>query len=510
MILVELIGATNAAGTTQTFYLSTAPFVTQPTDTPANQAFTPALIDPGALGVSAYGDGRTSGASQLQRGDLVIANTDGGFDAWLDYSFEGRAVTIRSGSSGAYPGSYPAIMTATVDSIVVTARDVTVQLRDRQLVLSNPLLVTRYAGTNSLPNGLEGTASDLKGKPKPRIFGQVFNISPALVNTSKLTYQVNDGAVASIDAVYDRGLAKTFSADYATSALLQAASLTSGSALYSTCIAEGYFRLHDAASGQITADVTQGAASANRTVAKVIEAIALAAGISSGEISASDITALDAINSAVVGVFVDDDSSAGEIMDDVAASIGAYYGYDPAGSLRMGVLTAPTGSPVLTIQPYSVLSGLNRRQPTDNGVPVWTVTAQHSRIWNTQGSDLAGSVTAARRAYLSQRTRSAAPAVDAAVKLKFLTAGEMTIDTLLVSEAAAETEAARQLALHKVRRDIFEVPIPVDLYAATPVKFMDVVSLTYPRFGLSAGKLFRVIGRSVELKRNRAVLTLWG
>lgn len=510
MILVELVGAIDAAGALETFYVSTEPFVTEPGDTPANQAFMPALVDPGSLGVSAYGDGRTSGASQLQRGDLTIANTDGSFDDWLNYSFEGRKVTIRSGSAGAYPGAFPEIMTATVESLVVTGKEVSVQLRDKQIVLANPVLVNRYAGTNSLPNGLEGTASDLKGKPKPRIFGQVLNISPTLVNTSKLTYQVNDGAVASIDAVYDRGLARTFSADYASSGALQGATLATGSALYSTCKAEGYFRLHDAASGQITADVTQGANAAARTVAKITEALALAAGVPSGEISASDVTALDTFNSAVVGIYLDGDSSAGDAMDRVAASIGAFYGYDPAGMLRMGVLTVPSGSPVLSIGPYSVLAGLTRRTPKDNGVPIWSATAQHSRIWTVQGSDLAGAVTAARRAFLAQPTRAAAPAVDVSVKLQFMTAGEMTLDTLLVDEAAAATEAARQLALHKVRRDIFDVPIPIDLYAAHPVKFMDVVSLTYPRFGLNSGKLFRVIGRSVELKRNRAVLTLWG
>jgi len=37
-----------------------------------------------------------------------------------------------------------------------------------------------------------------------------------------------------------------------------------------------------------------------------------------------------------------------------------------------------------------------------------------------------------------------------------------------------------------------------------------VVSLVYSRFGLSGGKLFRVIGIRTELKSRRATLVLWG
>ena len=148
------------------------------------------------------------------------------------------------------------------------------RLKDKQQIFTLPALAVRYAGSNVLPDGLEGTSTDLKGKVKPRTFGAVFNVPPPLANTAKLTYEV--GPCQSISSVYDRGLALTPGADFATSALLQAASPAVST--YITCLAEGYFRLGSTPAGQITADVAQGATAANQTVGQIIKQLALNAG----------------------------------------------------------------------------------------------------------------------------------------------------------------------------------------------------------------------------------------
>lgn len=256
MILIELTAAINSIGALKPFYLSSEAFVTRPNDSPANVAFIPALIDPGSLGVAAYSDGRTGGGSKLEVGEIVVANSDGQFDAWLNYGFDGRPLTIRSGTGGAYPADFPAILAGTVESIEADFEKLVIRLRDRQYILQKPVLTNRYKGDNAGPVGLEGTAADLKDKPKPRAIGKVFNISPPQVNAAKLAYQVSDGPVGEISAVYDRGAALTKGADYATSALMQAASPTSGT--FITCLAEGYFRLGSLPAGQVTADVSEG------------------------------------------------------------------------------------------------------------------------------------------------------------------------------------------------------------------------------------------------------------
>lgn len=507
MILIEVTGRIDAAGTVQTFYVATGSFVTSPTDTPASVAFEPRLIDPGTIGVHIFSDGQTGGSTRLETGEVVLANLDGGLDTWINYSFDGGAITVRSGETGAaYPAGFTTLLIGTVEAVDATWDKFIFRLRDKQWRLQLNALTVLYAGNNALPAGLEGTANDLGGKAKPKTYGVVYSEVPDFVNTSKLTYQVSNGAVTDIPAVYDSGVLVTKAGDHATSALLQAAApavLT-----YETCFAEGYFRLGTTPAGQVTADITQGAAASNRTVAQILKQLALDAGFASGEISAADVTALDTAAPQVVGVYPSPDASFLQVMDQVANSVGAWYGFDAAGVLRMGQLLAPTGTPVVTLYDFDQQT-LERRPPKDNGIPIWRVVLGHSRIGIVQVLGLAAGTTAVRRAYLAEQYRHTA-AEDASIKTQWFLSDIYKADTLLTVAADAATEAARRLALYKVRRDIFDVTVSIDILTVTALKLGDVVAVQLARFGLDAGRSFRLIGIRLELADNRAVLTLWG
>lgn len=508
MIVAEIMCAVDAAGTQNTFYVSEGHFITSPTDTPPNTAFLATIVEPGSIGLHVFGDGKTSGSSSLETGEMILTNADGMYDNWINYSFDGRKIVIRRGDAGAaYPASFTTIFTGTIEGIEATWERIIIRLRDKQFVFSTPLLKTKYTGGNLLPDGLEGNATDIKDSVKPRVYGQVFNITPRFVNTAKLTYQVSDGAVNNISAVYDRGLALTVGADFATSALLQSAAPAASS--FITCKAEGLFRLGSTPAGQITADVTQGATAADRTVAQIVKAIALASGITAGEVSATDVTAMDAANNSVVGIYIDDEASYQDCMDELLNSVGGYCGFDSLGVLRLGILLAPSGTPVVTLREYDIHKGIERRQPTNNGIPTYRVVINHTKIYTTQPSDLAGAVTTSRRAYLSKDYRSA-KAEDLTIKNQWLLASEYSQDTLLTTEAAAIDEASRQLTLYKVRRDIYDVPVQSDLFINNQLKFMDVISLEIPRFSMQAGKIFRLIGFRYEMASNQVIMQLWG
>lgn len=505
MITIEITATTNAAGDTTTLYLSDDRFQTSATDTPAKKAFDPLIIDPGSIGRSAYSDGATGGATKLETGEIVLANIDGALDYLLDYGFDGQPVVIHTNNGIAvadYPADWTDILSATIESVETTADKFTFRLRDKQWVLKKPVCDSIYAGTNSLPNGLEGIADDIKGQRKPKVFGAVLGVSPPWVNTSRLIYEV--GVCNSVDAVYDRALALNVEAVYTDQSDMETNAPTAGA--FRAWPAGGYFRLGSSATGQITADVTAGANAAARTTAQVIEELALAAGLAAGEISSSDITALDTANAAVVGIWLQDETDYISAMDQIAEGISAYYGFDSAGVLRMGRLTAPTGTAALTINDYDVLA-LERRPARDNGVPAWRYTLYHTKNYTRQSGDIAGAVTDVRRAYIAQEWRSTT-AADAAIKDKHLLAQEMEAYGLMILASAADTEAARRLALYDERRDILDVTIPLEILGAA--KLMDVVKVVYPRFGCTAGKDFRLIGIRYELAQRRAVLTLWG
>lgn len=504
---IEITAAVDGAGTLQSFYASDRRFATQPTDTPANVPFNEGILDSGSLSLSAFGNRRTSGATRLAAGQIRLTNINGQFDDWRSYGFDGRPLVIRRGTPGAYPADFRTLFTGTVDAIQVDMDEVVLKLRDKQLMFDRRALSSTYAGTNALPDGVEGTEDDLRGKPKPRLYGQAFNVAPPCVNTSKLVYQVSDGEISSVDAVYDRGQALAFASNFANPTALLAATVAGGT--FATCAAFGLFRLGSAPGGQITADATQGTGAASRTAAQILFQLGTAAGLLSGEISTTDVSALDAANSSPLGLWVSGEDTFTALMDNVAGSVGAYYGFDSSGVLRMGRLTPPEGSPVLSLTEDDIFKPFERLPANDGDIPAWAYTIRHSRLWTVQGNDLAGGVSPARRAALATEYR-AERAENLAIRSQFLLAPEEAFDTLFISSDPALAEAERRLTMHGTRRDFFRAPVRADLLTQTELRLLDVVQLTHPRFGLSGGRLFRLLGFTLELKTNRAILILWG
>ena len=261
--------------------------------------------------------------------------------------------------------------------------------------------------------------------------------------------------------------------------------------------------------GLLTCDATQGASAANRTVAQVLKAMALKAGVASGDISASDVTALDTANNSVIGIWIDGADSAIGAMDKVAQSIGAYFGFDAFGILRMGLFTAPAGSATLEIDIHNIISiEHSRTSDTDKGIPAWRVNLTYQKNYTVQDFDLAGSVTAARRSVLSlpALTKSAE---DTAIKTQYTLAPTIEKESLLIDATAAQTEATRLLNLYKTSRDLYTVTIALDLTQSLP-DLNNVVNITMNRFGLNSGKLFKIIGIESDYSKNRATLTIWG
>ena len=174
--------------------------------------------------------------------------------------------------------------------------------------------------------------------------------------------------------------------------------------------------------------------------------------------------------------------------------------------LRMGRLVAPSGTPATELTEISITS---LERVAQDALPVWRVVLGWGRNETVQAGDLAGSVTAARRAWLAEAVRTA-PAEDAAVKNRYKLAGELRRDTLLVTQANADAESARLLALYKVRRDTFKVRARLSAAEVENIDLGQVVRLTWPRYGLAAGRLFVVTGLRQDFERDAVEVTLWG
>jgi hypothetical protein len=208
LYLAELAAYELGVGATTLRYANGRGLVTTPSETPANTEYNPRIRQPVNVARHCFAPRATSGRSVFAPGELVLKNGDGVLDDVLtDFALDGRTLTIRRGLPGAaYPGGFTTVFTGTMEQAEAKDDSVIVRVKDRAFALDVPLQATLYAGDNADGEGLEGTADDLKGKPKPLCFGVARNVAPPCVNTGKLIYQVNDGELDSVDAVYDAGI----------------------------------------------------------------------------------------------------------------------------------------------------------------------------------------------------------------------------------------------------------------------------------------------------------------
>ncbi len=266
--------------------------------------------------------------------------------------------------------------------------------------------------------------------------------------------------------------------------------------------------------GQVTFDATNGTLITDRTVAQVLSDIAVAMGVPVGNISASDVAALDVLNSAEVGIYITDTASALSAMDDIASSIGAWYGYDASGTLRMGLFDASTSTsagPSVASFDVSNIIDIVRVTPKDetNGLPVWRVRLGYKKMYTVQTSDIAGSVSAAQRAIIGLEYRFSDDE-DVTIKTQYETSPVLERNTLLVTQADADAEATRLTTLFKARRDTFEVSVRAEPDVLRAIDLSKVVTVTHPRYGLSAGKTLLILGMQTDFQNNSAKLSLWG
>jgi len=229
-------------------YVSTREFITDSTDDPPRQPFDGTLDHPLQFQRSINSDG-FSGFIQGQ-GSMVVKNADGAYDFLPQfYALDGRDQMVRFGIPGTPYRDWITIFAGTASDYHVDEDGFSVVLQDYGYKFDVPLQSNAYAGTG----GVEG-GEDLTGKRKPLSYGYVANITPVLVSAVAQLYQVHDGQVNAIRAVYTNAAALTFGVDHATPAALMAGTVSEGH--FDTCLAAGLFRIRFLLDGDVvTCDV---------------------------------------------------------------------------------------------------------------------------------------------------------------------------------------------------------------------------------------------------------------
>jgi hypothetical protein len=509
MIILVDIAWLDPTGAEQLLRVSSTPFCSGRQDTPPDTAWLPLLAAPPQVSVSSFALERGGGAARHDIGKISLVNADGRFDWLLTAPVDGRAVTIRIGQipdtgrqTIRYPDDFTIWMRATAAGVEAPNRhQIDILVRDGMAVLDRALATTVYAGDNELPFGVEGTAEDLRGRVKPRLFGVCTNISPICVNTSKLIYQFNDRA-GDATVVRDRGAALMREADYVD--LEDMMDTAPGAGAYRVWPVGGLLRVGSAVT-LLTADVETLAA----TPARIMARIAAEMGVAADD---DDVAALDLLQPEAVGVWIDDNTTALAAIDRLASGLGCWVTVGEEGTLRLGRFDVPGETPSL---PAGVIelddAIITELRVTETPLPVHKITLDYDPNWTRiAASQIAGSVDATDAAWFAQDSR-ALVWEEAAVIIAHPLAPTLERATALRSISAAQAELARLAALFGVARLRLRLTVPWAALARRGVPALgETVTVRHARYGLKAGRAFVVVSVETRAASGNVILGLWG
>lgn len=477
-----------SADLTLKIYVTTAAgYATEPSDVPANQPFRGVL--------QSFSFARSIMQTDIGQfttgtGSLTISNADAEYDFLpLSYAIDGRPITIRVGRPDRPYGETFPLAKLTASGWNHDTDLMSIDLEDFSYKLEVPMQPNTYGGTGGADGG-----SDLSGKRKPLAFGNALNVSPVLLVPSLLIYQAHDGALQGVDAVYDRGVPLTAGGDVASYAALAAASVTAGQ--FVTCLAAGLFKLGTSASGTVTADVRGD--NSNGYVTTTADIVRWALRNRTVLVDPDDlhVASFDAVNTAQPAPIAyylgpDDNLTVAAFIQAVMGGIGGWGGHRLDGTFDVRIFTAPSGSPSASFTRADMVGGDIKKEPLPASYrpPRWRWRVPYARCWTTQ-TDLAGAVTAARKAFVAESYRLA-EANSATIKLDHPFAQDRDpVQAYFANEADAAAEAARLIDLFKTTRAIYRMPLP---RRALRRDIGDVIEVTHPRFDLAFGRLMTVV-----------------
>lgn len=352
-----------------------------------------------------------------------------------------------------------------------------------------------FPGTNAGASGNGGEPA-LANTVRPTTLGYCLQVPAPAANEVAKRYQVHNGPIEAIDGAYLNGEVAAHTVDLA-------------SGIYTYTVGTGSL----IRSADVRGDKAGGVY--RSTAGSLIAHLATTrAGIAS--VDADDLAAVEADRPQQVGFYAGGRATVRQAGDFLVRGAQLYYLVDPLGALRMGVLSAPAGPPAVSLRQSQLrrVSGdddiellriaphgaIVRDDPAslaeDGGMPVWRVVVRGMRHWVGSLSDdqIAAGLDDETRSDLRQEWREEA-SEDPAVKAAWPDAGEIVLETGLTSRVDMLAAAARELAIRKWPQQLARVSVADRYLRDAGWLIGKTISLTHPRYGLSAGVLFRVMRR---------------
>ncbi|ATD62495.1 MAG: hypothetical protein ACOH2S_28195 [Janthinobacterium svalbardensis] len=449
MVLIEV--QVNVGGVEVTRFISSWPYVTGPADVPPNIEYLPLATG----GLAFTEQVSLTGEAGLSGGDVELDNGDGALDGWLADVWRNRPIKAWSGDPAWPRSDFRLIFDGIVADIGSSAREsINLSLRDKLQRLDTPIAEAKLGGTS--PN---------KDATLPIPFGECHNVTPLLTNPVTLEY----GFLGAVESSFE---VRTNGKPIAVALNDQAGRFNLTTPPYSMAIT-------------VSVQGDKGDGYAPR-IAPLVRRIATAYGKASDRFTLADLdlanlAAFDAAHPQLVGLYVADRTNQAQAIQQLAASVGAQAIMSRTGQLRLVQIALPAAGVPVEIGPEHMR--LDSLRPVQRLPVVAAVKIGFDKNWTVQ-TNLTTSIPPAH-ADLYATEWLTETAVDEAVRARYrLTDDPPQIDTCLKTNADAQAEAARRLALNKVQRTIYEFdgePEMMMLELGQPVVLRD------DRFGLQDG-----------------------
>ncbi|MBG7616918.1 MAG: hypothetical protein IZT57_00905 [Chloroflexi bacterium] len=444
-ILVECVA--RIVTTETTLYLSSRTYE----DTVAQRIYLPRVI-----GNSVNITERISldGNGSISFGDVEFENNDGALDDYLGYVWTNRIIAAYIGDVTWLRADFRTIFNGITENLDSKSnRTLNAKVRDKLEQLNGPITDTKLGGIT--PN---------KDKIVPLTFGEPHNIAPLLTNPATLEYQFHDGNSERIIEVRDNGVP-----------------VSSNDSL-----AGGKFTLNATPAGAITCTVQgDNNGTYNETATQCIERIVTGYGevanrFTSGDIDTANFAAFDAANPQIIGVHIDSKANVLRVCNDLADSVGGQMSMSRAGLLQLLKIELPPASTVLDITKDDIVSKTITiiERPNVEGA----VKVGYAKNWRIQRNLQTGIPPEHKEMF--GREWFTEEQENSSVKTIYKLSGEPEqVDTFLIEEADASTEASRRLAIKETQRTIYAFRGKPRL---SELELNQGVTITHPRFNLSS------------------------
>lgn len=458
-----------------TLRFSSHGMTTGPSETPASTYY-PARVEAVRLDARVTSPLISGAATVFAEIDLI--NTDGSLDGLLEaYAVDGRTCNILLGDPS-WPrtaGALPYFFTL-FEGVVIRAE---VQYQRVRLTLDSMLRLLEVPIQPNLYSGADANGT-LVGLPKPLVFGRVRNIPPLLVDPVSLVYQVHDGAVADVTAVYDRGVPLT------------KVTTSPGLGEYLVNTANGTFQLGGAPDGQVTADVTgvMGLSSLWWSVLRaIVTHTTLSVTVDNGDL-VSLMVALPGDGGAWVGP---EPVMARDLVSEVAAGTGAFVWTDFGANLRINHLYLSPAAGVITLDETDVIDV--ERVPLDPSLDPGTFqfAVGYDRNYTVQ-TDLADAVESSRLGdvALPEKTFTFD---DPSIRSRHLLAKSQGISSAFLTQDAARNLASAMMAIWGKPRARLRLRTGL---VGLLLQLGDELTLNLTRFNAAGGIKARVVRSSFD------------